>query len=196
MRQANPWDIVAGVLVCLLIFLAVYLIIYILFLLNLQRTLNAVSHRNRELSPGLVWLSLIPIFNLIWNPLMVPKIANSRRNEFEDRGWPTSGDGFGRVTGLLWAWGGVVSVFLNFGQRAAQAADVLPVAMVLGLAGCPVAIGILVSWIMFWVQTYQYRNRLEYGGGRYRRGPGVRQSPGIREAVRRRAGRRRDTGPA
>src|SRR5918993_25821 len=55
MRQANPWDFVAGMLICLLIFLAVYLVIYILFLLNLQRTLNAVSPRNRELTPGLVW---------------------------------------------------------------------------------------------------------------------------------------------
>jgi hypothetical protein len=161
MQQQGPWAFLAGMMVCLLIVLAVALIIHVLFLLNLHRTLNAVSERNRELAPGLVWLSLIPLFNIIWNPIMVPKISNSLRREYEDRGWPTDGEGFARTSGLIWAWGGVVNIAFSVAQNVAQAADAGPMAMVFGLIGCPLGLTIFVCWIMFWVQTYQYRNRLD-----------------------------------
>jgi hypothetical protein len=170
MQQQGPWAFLAGMMVCLLIFLAVYLIVYILFMLNLHRTLNAVSERNRELTPGLVWLSMIPLFNIIWNVIMVPKISNSLRNEYEDRGWSTSNEGFARVSGMIWAWGGVVNIVFSVFQNVAQAADMAPIAMVIGLLGCPLGIAIFVCWIMFWVQTYQYRKRLETEGRGYEPG--------------------------
>jgi len=170
MQQQGPMAILGGMLICLLIFVAVLLILSILFLLNLHRTLNAVSARNRELTPGLVWLSLVPLVSIVWNPIMVPKICNSLRREYEDRGWPTDGEGFARVSGTIWAWGGVASVVISVFQNVAQAADAGPVAMVLGLVNCPVSLAILVCWIMFWVQTYQYRKRLETEGRGYEPG--------------------------
>jgi hypothetical protein len=152
--------ILAGMLICVAIVFVVFLFIYILFLLNLHRTLAAVRERNRELSPGLVWLTLIPLFNIVWILIMVPKISNSIRNEFEARGWRTEGEGFARTTGMLWAWGGVASVVLSVVQNVLQFADMAPIAMLVSIVSLPLSLGILVCWIMFWVQTYQYRTRL------------------------------------
>ena len=42
--------------------------------------------------------------------------------------------------------------------------------MVIGLIGCPVGLTIFVCWIIFWVQTYQYRKRLETEGRGYEPG--------------------------
>src|SRR5438045_3532909 len=106
MNQQGAWEILAGVLVCVVIVFAVIILLHILFLLNLHWTLAQVREPNREMSPGMVWLNLIPLFNIVWAIIMVSKIANSLRNEFEDRGWSTSNEGFGRTTGMLWAWGG------------------------------------------------------------------------------------------
>src|SRR5262245_30031578 len=170
MNQQGMAEFLAGMLICIAVILIIVLAIQILFLLNLHWTLAAVKERNRELSPGMVWLSLIPLFGMIWVIIMVPKIANSLRREFEDRGWSTANEGFGRTVGMLWAWGGVANLVLSLAQNAAQFGKQQEVAMLLSLLGCPVGIAILVCWIMFWVQTYQYRKRLTEGGDGYREG--------------------------
>lgn len=170
MNQQGMAEFLVGMIVCIVVLIAIALVIHILFLLNLHRTVAAVREENRELSPGMVWLSLIPFVNLIWNVIMVPKISNSLRKEFEDREWSTTNEGFARTTGMVWAWGNVASTVVSIVQNVAQAADVKPMAMVLGLVNCPIGLAVLVCWIMFWVQTYQYRKRLTEGGDGYREG--------------------------
>jgi hypothetical protein len=155
-----------GFLVCMLIILAVVIIIQILFLLTLHRTMKEVRERNREVQPGMVWLTLIPLFGMIWIIILVTKIANSLRKEFEDRDWRTDGESFGRTVGLLYAWGGVASVVISIIQNVLQAADMAPVAMIFGLLSLPVSLGILVCWIMYWVQISQYGRRLRERGHR------------------------------
>jgi len=170
MNQQGAMEVVAGMLICVAIILLIAIVIQVLFLLNLHRTLDAVRERNREMSPGMVWLNLIPIFNIAWQIITVNKIANSLRKEFEDRGWHTADEGFARTVGMIWAWGNVANLALSIMQNAAQFADAKPVAMVLGLLGCPLGLAILVCWIMYCVQTYQYRKRLTEGGDGYREG--------------------------
>ncbi len=170
MNQQGAMGFLAGMLICVAIFLAIWLCVYILFLLNLHWTLAEVDERNREMSPGLVWLLLVPIFNIVWAIILVARVANSLRNEFRDRGWRTRDEGFARTVGMLWAWGGVVNVGLSIVQNVAQFAKMEPIAMVVSLIGCPLAIGIFVCWIIFWVQTYQYRKRLTEGQRGYRDG--------------------------
>ena len=55
----------------------VYLVVDIFYLMTLQKCLNRVSEENRGMSPGLVWLNLIPLFGLGWHFYTVIKI-NSR----------------------------------------------------------------------------------------------------------------------
>ncbi len=38
----------------------------VLYLLNLQRAMEAVDAEMRPMAPGLVWLLLIPLVNIVW----------------------------------------------------------------------------------------------------------------------------------
>ena len=55
------------------------------FCLTLQKCLNRCSPQCRTMSPGKVWLLLIPLFNLIWQFVIVSRIASSLANEFKLR---------------------------------------------------------------------------------------------------------------
>jgi hypothetical protein len=68
-----------------LAFIAVYLVIMILFLLSQQNILKAIKPQNRTIQPGEVWLQLIPLFSLVWKFIVVSRIADSIRNEINDR---------------------------------------------------------------------------------------------------------------
>jgi hypothetical protein len=162
--------LLAGMCIGMLVVFALILTVYILYLLNLHRTLAEVDERNREMSPGLVWLMLIPLFSTFWAPYMVAKIANSLRNEFEDRRWPTEGEGFTRSVGMIFAWGGVVNFGLSIIQNVLQYLDMMSVAMVISFVGLPIGLALFVLWIVYWVQTHQYKVRLREGGRGYRPG--------------------------
>lgn len=65
----------------LLATLVIVLIPGVFFLLTLQRTMNVVSPQNRKMPPSNVWLMLIPVFNIVWQFIMVDKIAESIMEE-------------------------------------------------------------------------------------------------------------------
>jgi hypothetical protein len=56
-------------------------VMLILFLRTQQRILLAVKPNNRQLSPSLVWLQLVPLFGLIWQFVVVVRIAGSLSKE-------------------------------------------------------------------------------------------------------------------
>ncbi len=68
--------------------LVVVLVLFILYLATLQNTIKLINPENRQLEPGQVWLIFIPIFGLIWQFMMVTKIAESLKLEFEMREIP------------------------------------------------------------------------------------------------------------
>jgi hypothetical protein len=78
----------------------VFLTIAILHMVGMHKALSAVRKRNRTMEPGMVFLSLVPFLNIIWPFLVVIRVADSLRNEFEDRGWDTKGETFGYGIGL------------------------------------------------------------------------------------------------
>ena len=67
---------------------------------TLARVLRRVSPENRLMEPGQVWLNLIPLFNVLWLPITVDRIAWSVRNEFAARGQDDPAEGYGRGVGL------------------------------------------------------------------------------------------------
>lgn len=72
----------------LLIFVVVFvlfLVPMILFLLTQQNTLKSIRPDNRRMQPGEVWLQLIPLFNIVWQFIVVSRISESIRNEINDR---------------------------------------------------------------------------------------------------------------
>ena len=63
-----------------------YLISCIFYFINLQQALTLCDKKNRNLDPGLVWLSLIPFFNWVCNWIILFRVKKSLMNEFNSRG--------------------------------------------------------------------------------------------------------------
>jgi hypothetical protein len=70
----------------LIVGLVIFLLIRIFFLLTCKKALTQCSEENRTMSPGLIWLALIPGFNLIWDFFVVINLGDSLDKEFKKRG--------------------------------------------------------------------------------------------------------------
>ena len=57
----------------------------ILFFLAQQRILQVINPENREMSPGSVWLQLIPVFGMVWQFIVVIRIAHSISKEMASK---------------------------------------------------------------------------------------------------------------
>jgi hypothetical protein len=106
----------------------------VFYLLALRKALSVCSQENRTLSPGLVWLLLVPLFNFLWHFYVVLNVSRSIRNEFLKR----------RVTSpprsipLL----GLAMCLLS----------VLAFAPVVGTVA---GIGAFICWIVYWAKVAQ-----------------------------------------
>jgi len=148
----------------LLLLLAV-LIPAIFFLITQQNTLKAVLPENRLMHPGLVWLQLIPLFNYIWQFIVITRIAGSIRRQLASRHADSIfgadaaiADGTSRRPtqgiGIAYATLFTLLVPINLFQDAAGRPND---SLLLGL----VALGNMVCWIIYWVQLVQYKNKLK-----------------------------------
>ena len=126
----------------LLCFLLLYLP-GILYLQSLQKAFARCSPGCRTLSPGKVWLLLIPLFNLIWHFILVTSLAKSLHNEFAKRNL-TEAPRPGRDVGVAMCILFVISPIPHLGVVAGIAA--------------------LVCWIIYWVKITGYSARLQYVG--------------------------------
>jgi hypothetical protein len=128
----------------LIILFAVVLLLLlpqIFYLLTLQRAMQQVSPDLQKMSPGMVWLSFIPVFNLIWNFIMVGHIANSLRDEFRRRNMPLDAE--------------------RPGYQAGLAMSILYVASVIPVIGGLFALAGFILWIIYWVKIAGYKKQLE-----------------------------------
>lgn len=127
-----------GIMVVVVI-TVILLIPLIIFLLMLQKTLQRCAPENREMEPAHVWLSLIPVFNLYWQFIIVARVSGSLAKEFASRGIavePEPGKFLGIMTCIL-ALCGWIPVL----------------GIITSLAG-------LVSWVMYWVKIAGYSKQL------------------------------------
>lgn len=124
-----------------LISIIVSVFVSVFYLKNLQDTLMEVSAKNRKVEPGNVWLMYIPLFNLVYPFILYPKISDSLRAEFIEKGQPQSGDYY-RTVGTI-----------------------LPVLTLVGLIPIPyfglLALALnLILWILYWSKMAEYKIRL------------------------------------
>ena len=123
----------------LFVLLAAWYIPLIFFLISLQGVLRNIAPKNRTLSPGLVWLDLIPVFNLAWNFVLVIQVSQALKREAEERGLKDVGDcgyGLGLAMSILW-----IFVFIPF-------------------LGGLTWVAALVLWILYWVKVVEIKDRL------------------------------------
>jgi hypothetical protein len=133
-----------------LLFLALFFIPAILFLLTQQSTIKLIQPQNRSLSPGEVFLQLVPLFGMVWQFFVVIRLSDSIRRELGERTFSFEDSPIvysakdSRPTfkiGIIYC-----TLFCCY---------ILPfVGEFLFMAGT-------VCWIVYWVRLYQYKKKLE-----------------------------------
>ena len=105
------------------------------FLLSLSKLLKKCD-KYATMSPSLVWLNLIPIFNFGWMIYTVIKISESIGKKFEAHGVQDPNKG-AKVPGLVYSISFVTAPFVAFTAMVG-----------------------LIFWIMYWVKIINYNKRL------------------------------------
>ncbi|CAN5750178.1 hypothetical protein BH11BAC3_BH11BAC3_33880 [soil metagenome] len=123
--------------VIVLFILLLFLIPTIFYLLTLQRTLRAISVENRRMEPGQVWLSLIPVFNLVWVFIVVNRLSESIASECTLLNIPLAET--------------------NPTQGIGNTKNILRLCTMIPLVGILAGFGYLVCWILHWVKVNEYK---------------------------------------
>ena len=141
--------------ILLIFFIAVviFIIPMIFFLLTQQNTLKAIKPENRRMRPGEVWMQLIPLFNIVWQFIVVARISDSIRNEINDR----NNNSF---------LGEVNPAFVNDRDprptyNIGLAFCILGLCGMIPLLGGFASLGALVCWIIYWTQVAAYKNKFQ-----------------------------------
>ena len=127
------------VIIWILIFVG-FILLTVFYLINLQNTLLEVSQKNRKIPAVNVWLMLIPLFNIIYSFILYPKISESLKDEYNDRGLPTRGD-YARGIGIT-----------------------MPILQLCGfIPGINIFTGIanLILFIIYWSKMSNFKNELK-----------------------------------
>ena len=120
-----------------LLLVVLFLIPTIFYFISLQKALEAVSEENRQMPPGQVWLSLIPLFNFIWMFFVVNKIAESFALECYRLNIPVTE--------------------LKPSQGIGMTKNILRLCSFIPLLGVLANLGFVVCWILHWIKVNEYR---------------------------------------
>lgn len=121
-------------IMAILIVLAIVLVPMILYILSIQKSLGAIDEDKRSLSPGMAWLYVIPLFNLVWIFFLVSHLKRGYEKMHAE----------GRLTRQVTAGYGV-----GIGYGVCCVLSMIPVINMI------VAIPMIVLWIMHWVGVSQ-----------------------------------------
>lgn len=127
-------------LIVILVVLGFGLVVPMLYLLTISRTLTAVSEQHRRMSPGLVWLNLIPVFSLAWHFYTVVKVRDSLVAELRAKG---------------------IADGSNAGFTLGMATSILYVACVIPGIDLWAVLPALICWIIYWRKLSTYRSILK-----------------------------------
>jgi hypothetical protein len=129
--------------IIVLLVLVILLLPYCLFIGSIQLTLAAVPEDKREMSPGLAWLLLIPLFNIIWIFIVVSKLTQSFRALKAAGQLRTPTDASNGV-GLAYAILSVLTVLVGW----------------VPFIGWIIALAAFVLWIIYWVGVVGARREI------------------------------------
>lgn len=144
----------AGYIMGILLFVLLLLLIPgIFFLLTQQNTLKAIRRENRTMSPGEVWLQLIPLFNIVWCFIVVNRIAESIRREL--------------MTSESFSFEQNQPQFSGYSsaekptQQIGIAMCVLNCTSAIPFIGFFSGIAAFVCWIIYWVKLSEYKSQIQ-----------------------------------
>jgi hypothetical protein len=91
---------VMGVLMILGAVLGLAILAFICYLLS--SCFKRIPQQHRKMEPNMVWLLMIPCFNLVWNFFVYPRLSQSFKSYFDSVNDTTVGD-CGAQIGLIYA---------------------------------------------------------------------------------------------
>ncbi|OGV78615.1 MAG: hypothetical protein A3K19_31835 [Lentisphaerae bacterium RIFOXYB12_FULL_65_16] len=118
----------------------------------LYTCLARVPVQYRQQEPVMVWLLLIPCFNLVWNFFVYPKIAESYKAYFDSVGRTDVGD-CGRSLAVTFCILAVVGIPLGI------------VPFIGGIISCFLGLANLVIWILFMVKAVTLKGQIPLDAG-------------------------------
>ena len=136
----------------------------VLLLATLRQALDRCARRNQTMHPGLVWLNLVPLFNVFWCFPTILGVGRSLRNEFADRGLDQGGS-YGTTLGISGAGigivGGVVFLGIVYLGETVQGwpENVFVICILVGLAMLFVS---FLLGLVYWIRIADYARRLRY----------------------------------
>lgn len=139
----SGWGFAAAYLLYALLFTIVHYVILFFYLRLTSRMLYAMQPASRKLSPGIVWIGLIPVFHLIWPLILNPLICASVRAELESRNKDEYGN-YGLTLGILYPLMILGGGYVPYVGRVVIAAGFL-------------------LWFLFWMRLSDYKRRIEEG---------------------------------
>lgn len=129
---------------------------FVFYLLTLQNTFNEICEENRKIRPGQVWLTLIPIFGLFWQFVIVYKMAISLREELSKRNIKVEekkpGLGVGLASGIL-IW---ISIII-LGVLVENSDSVSGIFLLVTLT----SFGGFICWLLYWSKILGYKRKLQ-----------------------------------
>jgi hypothetical protein len=75
-----------GCLIFGLLIAAAGLAIIVFYILTMQKALNLAGPRHQKMQPAMVWLMLIPLFNLVWHFFVVKNVSESIKSWAAENG--------------------------------------------------------------------------------------------------------------
>lgn len=159
-------------LLCVFLIVLTVLLVRLFYLVSLARALAACDPTRRAMSPGLVWLNVVPFGHLFWRFWAVIAIGNSLRREYDARGLRAD-QSFGKGSGLTVAVLAVVSrVVLFVGVVTARLFDEERLGMLslvlCGLLGLIELVMVIVHWAVVAGFTRELETTRAVGGGEAR----------------------------
>ena len=128
--QSQEFTAGLGMLTIVLVVFVIMLVPLVFYCLTLQKTLNRCSPECRAMNPGMVWLLFIPLFNIVWQFIVVLNMAKSLAAEFQKRGMAEDPNP-GQTLGLVMCIGNLIC----------------------GPVG-------LICWILYWVKIAGYSSSI------------------------------------
>lgn len=128
-------------LIVLFLILMILILPIIFYLMTLQNTFREISDENRKMQPGLVWLTLIPLFGIVWEFIIVCRMADSLKAEFAKREINVEEERPGFTIGLI---------FL-----------ILLCCSIIPIVGGFAAISGFICWIIYWIKISAYKSKLQ-----------------------------------
>lgn len=168
------------VLFIVLFFFGIGLLVGILYLLNLQNTLKAAAPEHRKMPPVNVWLLLIPFFSTYYMFVVAKRISETIKAEYASKGQVPDNPKPTYNVGMAMAIGSAISMLISIftfkdsysetmaiisASSSGNVEEMMAVQNASGGAlsslGSFIGFVVFILWIVYWVQTATYKNKMK-----------------------------------